>query len=131
MIGLDTNVVLRLMVQDDPTQLRRARRAVAGRCSEEEPGLINRIVLVEVIWVLSRGYKYSREEIVSAVEKLLQVKELAVQNPGEVWEALHLYRDSKVGFADLYIAVLNRQEGYSPTLTFDKKAARTDLFELV
>jgi predicted nucleic-acid-binding protein len=60
MIGLDTNVVLRLMVQDDPAQLRRARRAVAAQCSEEEPGLINRIVLVEVIWVLSRGYKYSR-----------------------------------------------------------------------
>lgn len=131
MIGLDTNVVVRLLVQDDTAQLRRVRKAISQHCSQVDPGFINAIVLVEVIWVLGSVYKYSRDQIASAIETLLQVKELAVQSPNEVWEALHLYRETKVGFADLYLAAINHEAGCTATLTFDKKAARLDVFQTV
>ena len=131
MIGLDTNLVIRLLTRDDPDQLRRAEQAIERRCSENEPALINRIVLVEVVWVLSRVYKYSRSEIVGAVEALLQVRELTVESPEEVWEALHLYSGGNADFSDYFLSLLNRKHGCETTLTFDSKAARSDLFQLV
>ena len=131
MIGLDTNVVVRLLVQDDLAQVRRARKAIRQHCSEDDPGLINSIVLVEVIWVLGSVYRYSREEIVKAVEALLQIKEIEILHRTEVWEALRKFQDSKIGFADCYLAAINRESGCLSTLTFDKKAASLDLFQLL
>lgn len=131
MIGLDTNVIVRLLVQDDDAQLRRIEKAVSKYCSEGVPGMINAIVLAETVWVLKSAYGYSRNEIVSAIETLLQVKEFEVQHQNEAWEALHLFQDCKGGFADLYLAAINRQLGCSTTLTFDQEAAQNAGFELV
>jgi predicted nucleic-acid-binding protein len=131
MIGLDTNVVIRLLVQDDPAQLRRARKAVQQHCSEDDPGLINSIVLVEVFWVLGSVYDYEREEVVKAIEGLLQIREIEIQYRTEAWEALRRFQEGKVGFADCYLGSINRENGCSSTLTFDKKAAKLDWFELV
>lgn len=131
MIGLDTNVVVRLLTQDDSRQLKRAREAITSQCSAEDPGWINSIVLVEVIWVLSSAYQYSRGEIVGAIEKLLQVRELEIQYVDEVWEALHLYRDHPADFSDYYLAVINRKSGCGTTLTFDVKAARNEMFSMI
>ncbi len=131
MIALDTNVVVRLLTQDDPAQLRRARKAIAKQCSAEDPGWINCIVLVEVIWVLSSAYRNSRGEIVVAIEKLLQVRELEIQYVDEAWEALHLYRDHPADFSDYYLAAINRKKGCRTTLTFDRMAGRSELFSLI
>jgi len=131
MIGLDTNVLLRLIVEDDERQAEIAQKSMEKHCSEAAPGFINSIVLVEIVWVLERSYKYSRAEIVSAIETILQVRELSVQYPNEAWEALHQYRNNESGFADLYIGAVNRSEKCMTTLTFDKKAARSKSFQLV
>jgi predicted nucleic-acid-binding protein len=131
MIGIDTNVLLRLIVEDDVKQARLAQKSMEKHCSEEEPGFINSIVLVEIVWVLERSYKYSRIDIVSALEAIFQVKELSVQSPNEAWEALHQYRNDEAGFADLYIGAINRSEKCITTLTFDKKAASSKSFQLV
>jgi predicted nucleic-acid-binding protein len=71
MIGLDTNIFVRLVVADDPAQTARAQRFVETRCTPEAPGFINCIVLAELVWVLARAYDYSRAEIAAAVENLL------------------------------------------------------------
>jgi len=131
MIGLDTNVVVRLLTQDDTDQLRRAKEAIGAQCSPDDPGWINCIVLVEVIWVLSSAYRYSRREIVVAIEKLLQVRELEIQYVDEAWEALQLYRDLPADFSEYYLAAINREKGCQTTLTFDGKAGRSELFSLI
>ena len=128
MIGLDTNVVVRLLTQDDARQVKRASEAIGSRCSADAPGWINSIVLVEVVWVLSGAYKYSRGEIVGAIEKLLQVRELEIQNVDEAWEALQLYRDHPADFSDYYLAAINRKRGCETTLTFDARAAENGIF---
>ena len=131
MIGLDTNVVVRLLVRDDHAQLQRAEQALERHCSENNPALVNRVVLVEVVWVLARAYKYSRSEIVGALEALLQVREVSVESPAEVWEALHLYSGGSADFSDYFLSVLNRKNGCQTTLTFDAQAARSALFHLL
>ena len=131
MIGLDTNIVVRMLVQDDTAQLHRVRRAIEEGCSEDDPGLINSIVLVELVWVLGSVYGYGRKEITRAVESLLQVRELEVQCQSEVWEALIVYRSGKADFADCFLAAINRKLGCTTTLTLDKKAARVDMFRSV
>jgi predicted nucleic-acid-binding protein len=131
MIGLDTNVVVRLLTRDDPAQVQRALEAIAKHCSEDDPGWINCIVLVEVVWVLSSAFRYDRKQIVAAIERLIQVRELTLQYPDEAWEALHLYRDHQADFSDYYLAAINRENGCRTTLTFDGKAGRSGLFEMV
>ncbi len=131
MIGLDTNVIVRLLVQDDAAQLRRVQKAVEKECSKDNPGLINSIVLVETVWVLDRAYGYGREDIVHAVETLLQIKEFKIQCQDEAWEALKHYRSGNADFADCYLAAINHNLGCTDTLTLDKKAARMASFLVV
>ena len=71
MIGLDTNVLLRYLVQDDPVQSPRATEIITRRLTEEEPGFISLVTILEVVWVLKSLYKRSREEIANAIEMLL------------------------------------------------------------
>lgn len=131
MIGLDTNVLVRLITNDDARQAARVEKVIAERCSVDSPALVNSVVLVELVWVLESAYEYSREQIVEAVETLLQVKELEVLYAEQVWEALHRYKASNVGLADFFIASINRYHGCETTLTFDRKAAKYEGFEKV
>ena len=87
MKGLDTSIVARVLTKYDPDHLRRATEAIGTQSSTDDPGWINCIVLVEVVWVLSSAYRYSRGEIVVAIEKLLQVRELEIQYLDDAWEA--------------------------------------------
>ncbi len=111
--------------------MRRATEAIGEQCTTGDPGWINCIVLVEVVWVLSSAYRYTRGEIVVAIEKLLQVRELEIQYVDDAWEALHLYRDHPADFSDYYLAAINREKGCRTTLTFGGKAARSELFSLI
>jgi predicted nucleic-acid-binding protein len=131
MIGLDSNIVVRLLVQDAAAQLSRIQRAMAGACSEADPALVNNIVLVETVWVLASAYGYTRREIAHAIEALFQVKEIVLQNPDEAWEALTGYRRGNADFADYFLAAINRRLGCNETLTLDRKAARTATFRAV
>jgi predicted nucleic-acid-binding protein len=98
MIGIDTNILARLIVRDDSVQAAKAATVLTEKCSGKNPGFINCIVLAEVFLILSRVYKYSRKEIARAIEKLLQVKEIQVQNADEVCEALNTYQTTRIDF---------------------------------
>jgi predicted nucleic-acid-binding protein len=123
MIGLDTNVVIRFLAQDDEAQSRIATRLMA-RLTRDQPGFISAIVLAEITWVLSRAYKASREEIGAAVEGLLRSAELAFENAPAAYRALGRYQAARSAeYADALIVETAALAGAKETATFDIRAA--------
>jgi predicted nucleic-acid-binding protein len=122
-IGLDTNVLVRLLVGDDVAQQRVAHEYLARRSSPDDPAWIDRIVAVETIWVLERSYSFSRAEIATAFEKLLDTAELTFEDHELVRKAVTAYRRG-VAFADALLALSNETVGCTTTITFDSKAAK-------
>ena len=123
MIGLDTNVLVRYLMQDDAAQAAKASRLIE-RCSAEEPGFIAMVVLVELVWVLESSYGIERARIAAALELLLRPRELRVEQAETAWHAVRMYRDSRADFADALIARCAAAAGCERTLTFDRDAAR-------
>ncbi len=131
MIGLDINVLVRLVVGDDPQQTEQAKRFVDRHCTPDSPGLINCVVLAEVVWVLSGSYGYGRSEIATAVEGLLAGGDRIVKHHDAVRASLEDYRAGGTDFADALIGHINRARGCDATATFDQKAAKLDGFVLI
>ncbi len=131
MIGLDTNVLARHLVGDDPVQTPKARALLAARCTVDDPGYVNRIVLCELVWVLARGYRYDRRTIAGALEQLLNAAELRIEDREAAIDALAAYRGSQADFADCLMGPLNRAAGCERTMTFDRDAAALPEFAAV
>ncbi len=130
-LGIDTNVLVRFIVKDDEAQAALAKQALTQSCTQSNPGFINSIVLAELNWVLGRTYGYSREEIAGVIETLLSVRELTVEYAAEAWAALQASNNLNVDFSDAYLGFINESNDCSKTITFDKKAARLDGFDLI
>lgn len=124
MIGVDTNLLVRHLVQDDEAQARMVRRFFRRECTVESPGWINRIVLCELVWVLERAYRYSRAEIADALEALAQTAEFRLEDGAAVWAALQEYKAGIADFADNLLSITNRERGCEATATLDRKAGR-------
>ena len=131
MIGIDANVVVRLIVVDDPKQAAAARDYIRDRCTPDDPGYISNIVLAEVAWILTRGYGYSRNDIADAIERVMETAQLQVESSTDVAAALADYRRGPAGFTDCLIGHLNRTADCTHTVTFDRKAAKLAGFELL
>ena len=123
MIALDTNVLVRFLVQDDPEQARIAGDTM-DLLTDVDPGFVGREVLVELVWVLERAYGYDRSAISGAIDGLLSATELVIEAADDVGPALEVYRAEGFGFADLMIAAAARRAGATELVTFDRKAAR-------
>jgi predicted nucleic-acid-binding protein len=121
-VALDTNVLVRFLVQDDPGQAALAGAVMAG-LNVEAPGHVCREVLVELVWVLERAYGRSRAEVAGALEGLLAAPEIALEADDDTATAILRYRDEGQGFADLMIAAAAGRAGV-PLVTFDRSAAR-------
>ena len=130
MIALDTNVLVRFLVQDEPEQARIAGEMIE-RLTGTDPGFVGREVLVELVWVLERAYGYSRSEIAGALDGLLSATELVIEAADVVGPALELYRNDGYGFADLMIVAAARRVGAAELVTFDRKSARLPLVRLL
>ena len=123
MIGLDTNVIIRFLVQDDEVQSPLAARLMS-RLTRDKPGFVSAVALAETTSVLSRSYKASRELVAEAVEGLLRSTEIFVENTAAAWRALGAFKASQsVEFADVLIAETAALAGASETVTFDRRAA--------
>lgn len=131
MIGIDTNLLLRLIVGDEPKQAVTAREYLRGRCSADEPGYVCHIVLVELVWTLARAYGYPREKIAAAIEQILETAQLDVESSNDVAAAVKDYRSGTADFADCLLVRVNSAAGCSRTVTFDRKAAKLKGFELL
>jgi predicted nucleic-acid-binding protein len=124
MIGLDTNVLLRYLVQDDAVQSPRAAEIITRRLSEQEPGFVSLVTILEVVRVLGSLYKRSRQEIANDVEMILAADTLEVQNEQQVYDAVVALRNGTGTFEDALIGALGIWRGCSATPTFDEKAAQ-------
>jgi len=122
-IGIDTNVLVRYLAQDDDAQSPVATRFMS-KLTREQPGFISAVVLAEITWVLTRAYKISRGDVAKAVEGLLRSVELVVENADAAYRALSAYQASKSAeFADALIAETATLAGARETVTFDRNAA--------
>ena len=123
MIGLDTNVLVRYLAQDDARQSAQAGKVMES-FTAQSPGFVSIVTLAETIWVLQDAYARSRNDIAALVEALLQTEGVVVQMPDVVWQALHRFESSRADFADHLIERMGSAAGCKATLTFDKSAAR-------
>jgi predicted nucleic-acid-binding protein len=131
MIGLDTNVLVRHIVQDNKQEANAASVLIASRCSADDPGVVSLVVLCELVWVLDRGYGYDRGTVATVLRQLLSVEDLLVDRSELAWQALHMYENGKADFADYLIGLSHRERGAEITCTFDRRASGCELFELI
>ena len=123
MVGIDTNVLVRYIVHDDTEQTRRAVRFLEHECTIDDPGLVNDVVLTELVWVLESVYGYSREQVSTVIGGLLRASQLTVENSEDARTAIREYQEG-ADFPDALIAAINHRLGCENTVTFDRKAAR-------
>ncbi len=131
MRGIDTNVLVRYIVQDDPKQAAIATRFIEGECTNEHPGFISHIVLCELVWVLESCYAQDKDTIGTVLEQLLKVAQLEIEDPQCVWLALSDYRGGSADFSDHLLARANLASGCEQTVTFDRKAGAAPGFRLL
>jgi predicted nucleic-acid-binding protein len=130
-IGLDTNVVVRYLTQDDAKQSPIASRLMEKTLSSDDPGFISLVVLAEVVWVLVSLYSVDRSGVSEVVGGLLTTEQLRVESAELVWRAKRLYESSKADFSDALIAECAVAAGCKRAVTFDRTAAATSGFELL
>lgn len=128
MKGIDTNVLVRYIVQDDIKQSQKATSFIEKECSEDSPACINGIVLCELVWVLESAYEHPRGMIANVIEQVLRTRQFHISESKILWQSLWGYKHVGADFADHYIASLNTNHGCEHTVTFDKKAARLKHF---
>ena len=131
MIALDTNLLVRLLTNDDLRQAAKVEAWLKGNATPRSPAYVDHVVLCELAWVLERSYGYARTEVHSALAALLEEDRLKVESTGLVRQALMLYADGPADFSDYLLAVRAQAAGYSPVLTLDKKAAKSATHQLL
>ena len=131
MIAVDTNIIIRFLVKDDDTQASKVFDRFKKAEANKETFFVTSVVVLEVIWVLESVYEYSREEILSAMESLTRLTILRFENIDLIHDFLSLSEKSNQDLSDVLIGLCARYNGCDYTLTFDKKASKSSLFEMV
>ena len=120
MIGIDTNILVRYLTQDDEQQANIVNEIFAQHTGIKNAFFINNIVLCELVWVLSRGYKYAKEQIINVLESLLSSDEFAFENKKYLSQALYEYQTHNADFADTLISIINMTKHCTHTISFDE-----------
>lgn len=127
MIGIDTNVLVRYLTQDDAAQAARATRFMEAELGPAQQGCISVVVLVELCWVLQSLYRVTPSELLDLIDDLLRSRHLHLENRPAVQAAVHALRQSlkaSTGLADVLITHIGQALGCSHTVSFDKGAVR-------
>lgn len=122
MIGVDANLLLRLVLDDDPEQSSLVARLIDT--AEDGSIFVSLVVVAEFVWVLKRAYKETPGVILDMVEAILEAREFAVERPDLVRAALSDARAANCGMADAIIGRIGQEAGVATTLTFDARAKR-------
>ena len=131
MIGIDTNVLVRYLTQDDPKQSAIATRFIEDRLSAENPGFVSAVTLCEIAWVLAMSYGADRKGIRKTVESLLSTKQLVIERAELVWKALRASEGAPAEFSDALIGQIAAAHGCGKTVTFDRAAGKLAGFQLL
>jgi predicted nucleic-acid-binding protein len=130
MIGLDANILVRYLTQDDPAQAAQATGLIEHRLTSDEPGFISVVAVAEIVWVLRRHYRFDRSRIADAVELMLMADALVVERDQEIFLAMDALREQRGEFADALIGQLSMAAGCSAVFTLDRRALRLPGFAL-
>lgn len=130
MIGLDTNVLVRLLTEDDPAQAAKARSFVERTLAGGGRLFVGALVLAELAWVLSSAYRYGKADVSLALEALLSTEGFEVEGRDAALEALDRYRAGKGDFSDHLIGARNARAGCESTFTFDRGLSGAPGFRL-
>jgi predicted nucleic-acid-binding protein len=131
MKSLDTNIVVRFLVNDDKKQGEKVKALFQDAERKGASFLITTPVLLELLYVLDYVYEFERADILEALDLMTSMPVLTFENIESVQNLLETGKKSKTELEDLLIALVSREAGCETTLTFDKKAAKSDLFELI
>lgn len=131
MASLDTNVLVRYLIQDDARQGFQARELVNGVLTRGESLFIPITVLLELEWVLRANFEFPKDQIIQAISSLLAARELVFESEAAAEVALELFRQNRANFADCIHIALAHAAGESPLWTFDKAASRVDGASLI
>ena len=124
MPALDTNVLVRYLVQDDPSQLAAARRLISRCVAERSTLFVPVTVVLELEWVLRSSFAFGKNEVLMALSSLFSAAELSFESERALEIALQLFRMGAADFADCLHVALATQAGEQPLWTFDKGAAK-------
>ncbi len=127
MIGLDTNVLVRYLTQDDKKQSAKVNALIENELTAQNPGFITAITLVEVVWVLESCYDQSKEGVLNVLHALLTTKQLVVEKADKVYMAMRRFANGNADFSDALITIFSEQEGCSRVVTFDKRAVNVGM----
>lgn len=123
MIGLDTNVLVRYIMQDDPKQSDMATKLIES-LDADGPGFVTLVSVIELYWVLTSCYRLTGEQVSQALMALLQAKQIVVDRADQVLRALRVFANNKADFADCLIERIAASAGCTHTMTFDVGAAK-------
>lgn len=131
MTGLDTNVLVRYLTQDDPAQALKATQVIESAAEQGEPLYITSVVLCEMVWVLEAAYGYSKQEIQAILDRILRTAQFRFDDKDQLWRALQDYREGRADFSDYLIGHLGVHNGCQETVTFDKALGNHTAFRLL
>ena len=131
MIALDTNVLVRLVLQDDETQARAAERLVVRARREQTHLFVADVVWCELVWVLTRRAGLSRGDIAAALDQLLRTELIVVAAPAVIERSLAEYRKGKGDFADYLVREQARAIDAGDVVTFDRALKGEDGFRVI
>src|ERR1035441_7349512 len=123
MTGLDTNILVRVFIEDDPEQYRKVKEFLQS-LTPESPGYVSLIALIELAWVLRSRFLLNKIQLIKCLERLLDYPELMIEDHAAVTLALHRFSQFKADFADCLIERLGHAAGCRETITFDVDADR-------
>lgn len=122
MIGLDTNVLVRYLTQDDKVQSEVANHIFETQLTSTNPGYVTLITLIELTWVLKTAYIQPKEQVANVISGLLESKQLQIEKADVAYLALKRYLQANADYSDAVITILSKQAGCDTVLTFDNKA---------
>ena len=128
MKGIDSSVLLRYILEDDPIWSKAATRFIDEECTASDPAYVNLVVLAEVVWSLRRQKNYGKEVVVTVVRNMLESQSVVLEKADIVADALQIFEEGNAGFADCLISSLNKHVNAEPTFSFDKDAVRAGVF---
>lgn len=131
MTGLDTNVLVRYLTDDDPSQAKKATQVIEGAAEGGDLLYVTSIVLCELVWVLESAYGHSRPEIQAVLERILRTAQFRFDHKELLWQAWQSYCEGRADFSDYLIGYLGTRDGCQDTVTFDRALQNHSAFRLL